>query len=291
MNFKIISILILVVVILSLIIAIRVFRESRNGFRIVKNIYYAGKVDKYRALDIYIPGCDKKYPVIFFVHGGAWSVGDKSHHTAKGLYFAKKGYVFVNVNYRLAPDVSYPDFAYDVAQALSWVYNHIGEYCGDNQKIYLMGHSAGGHLVALISYDEKFLNKYGLDASIVKGLILLDGGGYDIVNVYESYPVLYSLLFKKAFGEDLNILRDASPIYHLDEVEYVPPTLIIYTNWELTQVSAERLIDKLDSIGASFETFYAQGKTHDTVSRDIGKPGDETTEIILKFLKKLDENS
>ncbi len=154
-----------------------------------------------------------------------------------------------------------------------------------------MGHSAGGHIVALISYDGKFLNNYGLNTSIIKGLILLDGGGYDIVEIRRSYPVLYSLLYEKAFGDDENILRDASPIYHLDEAEYVPPTLIIYTDWKIAKEGAELLIEKLDSIGASYEVFYAQGKTHTAVNRDIGKPGDEVTKVILEFLEGLNKNS
>lgn len=285
MNFKTILVLAIIVSLFSLGLIIMISKFIGGRSRIFSNIYYAGVRDKYRALDIYTPNPKGKYPVIFFVHGGAWSVGDKKDHTFKGLFFSKKDYVFVNVNYRLAPNYTYPVFVYDVAQALSWVYNHIEEYGGDKSKIYLMGHSAGGHLIALVSFDSRFLGKYGLDTSIIKGLILLDGGGYDIPYIHDNFPVSYKLLFKQAFGEDINIMREASPIYYLKRGKYIPPILIIYTNWRLTKTDAQRLINMLNSIDALYNVYYAENKTHDTVSKDIGKPGDKTTEKILEFLK------
>ena len=281
------SVLLVIILLAGVVFSFVLIRKLSHGLQIIRNIYYAGVEDKYRALDIYSPSCKGKHPVIFFVHGGAWTIGDKKDHTAKGLFFAKQGYVFVSVNYRLAPEVSYPDFAYDVAEALSWVYDHVGDYCGDQNRIYLMGHSAGAHLVALVSYEEKFLSKYGLDTSIVKGLILLDGGGYDLVHIHDSFPVLYKTLFKRAFGEDKNVLRDASPIAHVEEGSYMPPTLVIYTDWRLTKADSQRLINALNEVGAPFEVFYAQGKTHDAVSKDIGKPGDAVTAEILKFLESI----
>ena len=261
-------------------------RGFQKGLHIVKDVYYAGVEDEYRSLDIYVPRCDGgKRPVVFFVHGGAWMAGDKREHASKGLFFAKQGYVFVNVNYRLAPSVSYPDFAYDVAQALAWVYQHIGDYCGDRDRIYLMGHSAGGHLVALISYDPKFLGRYGLSPSIIKGLILLDGGGFDLVKTREEFPFLYKTLHEKAFGTDEETLRDASPIYHLGSAGYIPPTFVIYTDWKATKSNAEWLIAALEAAGAEYTSYYAEGKTHDTVSKDIGKPGDAVTQKILEFIE------
>jgi len=258
-----------------------------NNVRIFRNVYYAGVEDENRALDIYVQECDGKCPVIFFVHGGAWTVGDKKNHVAKGLFFARKGYVFVSVNYRLAPEITYPVFVYDVAEALCWVYEHIDEYGGDKDKIYLMGHSAGAHLVALISYNDRFLRDLGLNTSIIKGLVLLDGGGYDIVYIHEYFPVFYKTLFEKAFGEDETTFIDASPVYHLNKSGYIPPTLIIYTPWRLTSNDTQRLIDALENANASYEVYFAKDKTHSTVNRDIGKPGDKVTEEILKFLEKL----
>lgn len=259
------------------------FQGFGKGSRVVKDVYYAGVEDKYRSLDIYVPRCDDGRPVIFFVHGGAWMAGDKRNHASKGLFFSEHDYVFVSVNYRLAPSVSYPDFAYDVAQALAWVYWNIGDYCGD--RIYLMGHSAGGHLVALISFDPKFLGKYGLSPSIIKGLILLDGAGFYLVRIREELPLLYKNLHERAFGADEESLRDASPIYHLGSAGYIPPTLVIYTDWKATKRNAEWFIAALEAAVAEYTAYYAEGKTHSTVNRYIGKPGDAATQKILEFIE------
>ena len=262
------------------------FQCFGKGTRVVKDVYYPGVKDEYRSLDIYVPRCDgRRQPVIFFVHGGAWMAGDKGDHASKGLFFAKQGYVFVSVNYRLAPSVSYPDFAYDVAQALAWVYRNIENYCGDRDRIYLMGHSAGDHLVALVSFNPKFLGKYGLSPSIIKGLILLDGGGFDLVKTRVEFPFLYKTLHEKAFGTDEETLRDASPIYHLGSAGYIPPTLVIYTDWKATKSNAEWLIAALRAVGAEYNAYYAEGKTHSTVNIDLGKPGDAVTQKILEFIE------
>ncbi len=282
MDLKVLAVAFLVLVIVILLLVV-----VKGGSRVVRDVYYVGVEDGYRALDIYTLSTRGKHPVIFFVHGGAWTMGDKGNHAAKALFFVRKGYVFVGVNYRLAPDVKYPAFAYDVAQALAWVYNHIEEYGGDRDKIYLMGHSAGAHLVALISYDAEFLGRYGLNTTIIKGLILLDGGGYDTPYVREEFPLLFKMIYEQAFGDDEETLRDASPIYHLKKGMYVPPTLVIYTSWKHTYAEAQRLMDALRRVGASYDYYYAEDKTHDAVSRDIGKPGDKVTEKILDYLDKL----
>jgi len=93
----------------------------------------------------------------------------------------------------------------------------------------LVGYSAGSYLIALVSYDPKYLSKYGLSPSIIKGLILLDGEGYNIVKTREEFPFLYGTLHEKAFGTEEETFRDTSPIYYLGSAGYIPPTLVIYT--------------------------------------------------------------
>src|SRR3954467_578274 len=133
-----------------------------GGDRVQKNIPYSQAGGDRTRLDVYAPGDGKDHPVVVWVHGGAWQAGDKSQVQAKPRAFNGRGYVLVSVNYRFHPAVTYKEQAGDIAQAIRWVHEHAREYGGDPGCIFLMGHSAGAHLVALVGTDHRYLEKVGL---------------------------------------------------------------------------------------------------------------------------------
>ena len=150
---------------------------------VTRDVPYAapGGDPKLNSLDIYAPEGKTKCPVVVFIHGGGWQIGDKrSGAQAKGKGFPEQGYVFVSINYRLAPKVKHPVLAQDVAKAIAYVHANIGKYGGDPDRIFVMGHSAGAHLAALVSTDDRYLNAEGLTLKTLRGTILLDGGSYDM---------------------------------------------------------------------------------------------------------------
>ena len=130
------------------------------------------------SLDVYSYDNATPKPVIFWVHGGAWAIGDKSNSLTTKLNWAyAQGYTFVSVNYRLSTNnnnVRFPDHSNDVADALKWVYDNISAYGGDPSRIGLMGHSAGAHLVALLSTDNSYLTSRNLPLNTIKGTVCLD---------------------------------------------------------------------------------------------------------------------
>src|SRR5262245_35132209 len=121
------------------------------------------------SLDVYSPASNDscaKLPIVIWVHGGAWFTGDKAGKlNDKIALFNGAGWVLVSANYRLSPQppstdpnrVMHPTHAIDVAAAVHWVKSHAAELRGDTSRIALLGHSAGAHLVALLSTDESFL--------------------------------------------------------------------------------------------------------------------------------------
>ena len=113
-------------------------------------------------LDIYVPKGKTNAPVLFFVHGGAWKSGDRSNYVPLGNRYAREGVITVVPSYRLAPKHPHPAQIEDVAAAFAWTVRHIAEYGGDTNRIYAAGHSAGGHLVALLGLDGDYLAKYQL---------------------------------------------------------------------------------------------------------------------------------
>jgi acetyl esterase/lipase len=108
--------------------------------------------DKHQ-LDLYLPKGQKDFPTLFFVHGGTWKSGDRKQYPKLGETFASRGIGMVIINYRLSPKVQHPAHIQDVAKAFAWTCNNIGHYGGLADQIFCCGHSAGGHLVALLATE------------------------------------------------------------------------------------------------------------------------------------------
>jgi len=150
---------------------------------VVKDIAYnADKdADKVRhALDLYIPKGGKDCPVFFFVHGGGWTAGNKKGFARTGNTLAKMGILCVSTNYRLSTrggetKVKHPDHIKDVAKAFAWTVNNIAKRGGNPKQIYISGHSAGGHLVALLGSDESYLKAEKLSLANIKGVLPISG--------------------------------------------------------------------------------------------------------------------
>jgi len=150
-----------------LIVAICVGRRARaqdkppkHAVRTHRDIAYVtgpGADAKKHRLDVYAPEGVKNAPVLVMVHGGAWQHGGKIYNLLAGPAFAEHGIVAVSVNYRLSPGTKHPAQIRDVARAFDWVRKHVAEYGGDPRNVFLTGHSAGGHLVALLAVNEKYL--------------------------------------------------------------------------------------------------------------------------------------
>jgi len=126
-------------------------------------------------LDAYVPDGARNRPIIVFWYGGSWQEGGKGQYRFVGSALARAGYVAVLPDYRLYPEVRFPDFMDDAAAALAWTVNHAAELGGDPSRVYLAGHSAGAHIAGLLAYDSARLEKAGLEPGVVKGFIGLSG--------------------------------------------------------------------------------------------------------------------
>jgi acetyl esterase/lipase len=137
--------------------------------------------DKRIRLDVYQPTAapqnagQKPRPVIIFWHGGGWTDGNKTFYRFVGATLAQLGYVTVLPNYRVYPQVRFPDFMDDAADAVRWVEQHAAEFGGDPQRIVLMGHSAGAHMAAMLALNHSYLRRAGVDTHHIIGLIGLSG--------------------------------------------------------------------------------------------------------------------
>jgi arylformamidase len=237
------------------------------------------------SLDVYTPDSEGSFPVIVYVHGGAWEFGDKKYISRKPDYFVKNGFVFVSINHRLSPQVMHPEHVQDVADAIAWVYYHIREYGGDRDDIFLMGHSTGAHLVSLVSTDERYLKKSGLNLSIIRGTMSLDSDYFDIPFSLRQDEATRPLL-EEVFGSDSSVWADASPVNHIERNKDIPPFLLVYvaSREGVTGVQAERMRERLEVNSIHVEIFRAEDKTHSSLDNDIGGRYDEPTERIMNFI-------
>jgi acetyl esterase/lipase len=136
-------------------------------------------------LDLYAPlSANGPAPVVIFFYGGSWNSGRRQDYAFVGHALAARGHVVVIADYRLVPEIRFPAFIEDGAQAARWVRDGIGPYGGDPGRLALMGHSAGAYIAAMLALDLRFLRGAGVDPRAVKALVGL-AGPYDFLPLTE----------------------------------------------------------------------------------------------------------
>ena len=241
------------------------------------------------SLDIYhaSPGAAK--PVLVFVHGGAWFLGDKATKIKNKIALCQQlGFVFVSVNYRLSSffnkNIQYPVHVEDVADAVKWVADNISRYGGDEKKIGLMGHSAGAQMISLLATSEDFLQARGVERKEVKGIISIDTEGYDVYGMGKAGSKIY----KKIFGQHEQTWKNASPILQVKPGIKYPDFLIVMRGKPYRFEMAKNFADKLRSTGTKVELISGEPYSHFKVNNAVGSSKDNiVTPKIATFLKEV----
>jgi len=175
-------------------------------------------------LNVYAPKkTAKKNKVLIFIHGGNWSSDSRLKYGPFGTGMAKRGIVAVVIDYPLSPKVSYNEMAFASASSVKWVKEHIAAYGGDPNQIFISGHSAGGHLAALVSLDNEYFKSLHI-ANPIKGTILIDAAGLDIYAYMKQQVFREVPTYLKTFTADTATWKKASPVNHLHKG--MPPFLI-----------------------------------------------------------------
>ena len=267
-------------------------KQGSSSYKTDLKIVYAkheGSKNNATSLDIYSPKVGANHPVMIYVHGGGWKIGDKSRVHLKPAWFTNQGYVLVSVNYRLHPQANWKQQAGDVAAAVRWVTENIHKHGGSPKKIHLMGHSAGAHLAALVATDATYFNAEKLKLNTLKSVVLLDGACYDIPLQIKRNPTgMARKLFESVFSKDEKQQIAASPAHHIQKKKGIPSFLILHVAGRPnSRAQSESLCKKLTNVGVRATLVPCQNKTHGTLNRELGKENDPPTIAISKFLKKL----
>lgn len=270
---------------------------------IKSNIPYAEPAHERQVLDIYTPekgaAARKDLPVVFWIHGGGWQTGDKTSVQLKPRVFTERGFVFVSTNYRLLPHVTIDVLIRDVAKSLGWVHRNIGTHGGDPNRIFVMGHSAGAQLAALLCIDDRYLQAEGVTFDVLKGCVPVDGDTYDlpaIITTAEIRMTVHGLPLpefghRAKFGNDPKKHIDFSAVTHVAKGKGIPPFLILHVAGQPdVTAQARRLGAVLKDADVPAQVFGASETTHSKLNADLGLPDDPATKELFKFLDPLMEN-
>lgn len=252
-----------------------------HGFTVQRDIAY-GELARQR-LDIYQPTQRRagKNPVVVFFYGGGWEGGDKKDYKFVGEALSSHGLTVVIADYRVYPEVVFPDFIEDAAAAVAWTKANIDSFGADPDQLFIAGHSAGAHIASMLVLNDEYLKKYALTPDDVIGMIGLAGP-------YDFLP-LKSDTLKTIFGpEDLR--WQSQPINFVQGDN--PPMLLMVGERDLTvwPRNSFRLADKITAAGGEVALKKFPDYGHVAMVAKLAKPLRGDGAILQPMLEFIDQH-
>ncbi len=193
------------------------------------------------ALDVYRPAHGSgSAPVVVFFYGGSWQHGRREFYRFVGHALSEQGFLVLIPDYRKAPEHAFPAFVEDAATATAWARDHAAQWGGDPARIFLMGHSAGAHIAALLGTDARYLDRQGIRPRELAGVIGL-AGPYDFLPITDKR-------IQRVFAD--RVLWPASqPVNFVDGDE--PPFLLLHGDKDnkVWKQNSEHLAARLQAAG------------------------------------------
>lgn len=221
----------------------------RRGYRVMRDLVYGA--DPRHRLDLYIPnGLTAAAPVVLYFYGGSWQWGTKSTYRFLGEALASAGIIVAVADYRLYPQVKYPAFVEDSAEAFRFVRARGAAFGGDPERVFLAGHSAGAYNAMLLAADRRYLNDE--ERAAICGIIGI-AGPYDFLPLKD--PALIDM-----FGGDS--VAETQPIGYVDRK--LCPMLLVHGSGDDTvhPRNVRRMAKKLREFGTEVETREFEGIGH-----------------------------
>jgi acetyl esterase/lipase len=250
---------------------------------VLRDVPYGG--DAAQTFDLYMPSraARRPAPLLVMVHGGGWRRGDKRSHNVvdnKLRYWRGKGYAFASVNYRLQGGVTPLEQAEDVAKALAALQRQAEASGIDPDKIFLMGHSAGAHLVALLGADPALAQAAGARPWL--GTVVLDSAALDVVALMER-PHLG--LYDDAFGASRELWEKASPQAQLKPG--AAPFYLVCSTQRRDRPCAQALAFRRKALSMGVQAWIsAQDLSHGEINKTLGEKNDYTR-AVYDFMKDI----
>ncbi len=220
-------------------------------------------------------------PVLIFVHGGNWNSGKMELYNFFGKNFARKGITTVVVGYSLSPEADYQEMTSQVAKAFQWTIKNISHYNGNPDRIFLTGHSAGGHLISLATMNPE----YGIDTKDISGIILNDAAGLDMHHYLQKNPPTTADDYLTTWSNNPENWKKASPIFYLDED--TPPLLIYLGKKTYPSITTanERFLNALKTFQPNVEPVLLN-KKHIPMMTQYLWPWSSRYKEIIEFIEE-----
>jgi arylformamidase len=248
------------------------------GARVERDIAYGP--DPAQRMDVYLPPQAEHAPVIFMVHGGGWMFGDKDSSGVvgeKAAHWLPAGYIVISTNYRLSPSANPLEQADDIAKALAFAQSKASRWGADPARFVLVGHSAGAHLVSLLSADPSIATHQGVRPWL--GTVSLDSAAYNVVELMQSHHLG---LYDRVFQADQDLWREASPALRLKRAP-IPMLLVCSSRRSDSCPQAEAFAAKAIALGGR-ATVLPVNKTHGEINQQLGTAG-SYTDAVDSFLR------
>jgi arylformamidase len=261
-----------------------IFLVSSCASKKISNISYLKKsealITSFPELNVFQTQTSEKSPVVIFIHGGYWTSGNKNIYGFLGRNFGKKKIVTVIPNYTLSPNGTYDTMAKEVAAAIQWTSENIEKYNGNPDQIFLMGHSAGGHLIALVGTNPKYLK----NTDMIKGIILNDAAGLDMNSYLKKYPPTKKHNYDVTWTKNQENWKDASPIYSLSKK--APPFLMFTGIKTYPSIISQNkaFVQKLKTFQPNVKINFLN-KKHVPMMRQFLFPWNKNYKEIIKFIE------
>lgn len=256
---------------------LRLSREAAARMRCEMDIAYGP--DPRQTLDLYLPhGREARdLPVLFFMHGGGWSIGHKEWCGFMAPNIVSLPAIFISVSYRLIPAVSFPAPVKDAFAALRWVHDRIAGHGGSPQRLFVGGHSAGAQIAALMTLKDEWRSEAGLPARPIRGAFCLSG----TYNRRQISPAIAPAHVQKdpetaiAADSPLALVERAGTPMHIawgtDEPERVPRT-------------GTQMVDALRKHGCPVENEIYPGYNHYSVHIKTAAPDDPWVQTVRRWM-------
>jgi len=273
--------------------------DDLHEVEVVRDLaYVAGEdVSDRQKLDLYVPRGDGPWPVLMWIHGGAWAVGHRKQEEALARRFAERGWAVAAIDHRMSKalwisekldtGVQHPEHVKDCAAAFAWLRREAAARRLDVERMFVGGFSSGAHLSALLATDPRYLKAHGLELSSIRGALPV-AGAYDIRAYYEAHleangETMAEQHVLDVFGRGEGALEDASPLTHVAEGK-VPMLVVSERNtYDYTKLFEDALAGK----GMAHIRFlHLLDREHRTIGALMAREGpDEARDAMIAFME------
>lgn len=227
-------------------------------------------------LDIYLPEGRKDFPVLVWFHGGGLTGGEKAKGTAPvAQFWAERGIAVVSANYRLSPKVNFPAYLQDAAAAVKWTKDHLAQYGGDVQKLFVGGHSAGAYMALMIGLNGQYLQEAGMSTKDLAGLVPVSG----------QTMTHFTVRVERGLDKNKVIADEAGPVHFAGKD--TPPMLLLMgdQDWP-ARLEENAYFAALCRVAGNngVHLLTVKDRNHGTIFSSLRDPHDAGAKAVLKFI-------